>query len=262
MTVSRFHIAGMDCSAEEQLVRMKLAELDGINRVEFRLDQRDVVVDHNTSTDTITAALSSLDLGVRHVDDTSAMGEAVDPQHERKALIAAFLLNAVLFVGELTAGFISRSLGLVADSLDMGADASVYALAIAAVGTAATRKKQLARYSGYLQIGLAAIGSVEIVRRFFGETELPDPKIMVALSALALSGNVVTLLLLQRVRTNEAHMQASWIFTTNDVKVNALVIVAAIGVALTDSAVPDLAVGAIVFVVVVSGARRILKLSR
>ncbi len=150
------------------------------------------------------------------------------------------MINAGFFVGELTVGLISRSMGLIADALDMGADASVYVLSLAAVGTAAARKKQLARTSGYLQIGLAALGLAEVLRRFFVDNELPSPASMIVMSVLALAGNIVTLLVLQRVRSGEAHLQASWIFTANDIKVNGLVIAAAIGVMVTDSAIPDL----------------------
>ena len=85
---------------------------------------------------------------------------------------------------------------------------------------------------------------------------------MIVVSLLALAGNVATLVVLRRVSSNEAHFQASWIFTANDIKVNGLVIAAAIGVALTDSAIPDLAAGAIIFAVVANGARRILRISR
>ena len=56
-------------------------------------------------------------------------------------------------------------------------------------------------------------------------------------------------------------IQASWIFTANDIKVNALVIVAAIAVSVTDSAVPDLAAGAFIFAIVANGARRILRIA-
>jgi Co/Zn/Cd efflux system component len=262
VTVSRFHIAAMDCAAEEQLVRMALSDVAGINRVEFRSDQRDVVIEHESTAEEIGAALDSLDLGARHVDDTSEIGPAPETGRERTALIVALIINAGFFVGELTVGVISRSMGLIADALDMGADASVYALSLTAVGTAAARKKQLARASGYLQLGLATIGLLEVVRRFVVETELPDPTAMIVVSALALAGNVITLIVLRRVRSGEAHLQASWIFTANDVKVNALVIVAAIGVALSDSALPDLLAGAVIFVIVANGARRILRLSR
>src|SRR3546814_3125674 len=112
-----------------------------------------------------------------------------------------------------------RSMGLVADALDMGAAASVYVLSLAAVGTVAARKKQLARISGYLQAGLATVGLIEVLRRFIVETDLPDPISMIVLSALALAGNIVSLVVLHRVRSGEAHLQASWIFTANDIKV-------------------------------------------
>ena len=261
MAVSRFRIARMDCGAEENLVRMALAEVPSIQLLEFRLDQREVLISHATSTQEIEAALLPLGLGAVHVDDSTSLGRAVDPRRERLALVAAFAINIGFFIAELTVGLVSASVGLVADALDMGADASVYALSLFAVGASAVRKTRLARSSGYLQFGLAVFGLLEVVRRFVFDAGLPDPRSMVVLSVLALIGNAVTLVLLHRVRSDETHMQASWIFTANDIKVNALVILAAIGVALTNSAVPDLVAGAIVFVIVANGARRILKIT-
>ena len=262
MTISRFHVAEMDCAAEEQLVRMALSDIDGINRVSVDLGQRDVVIDHDTSPAAIGTALDALRLGTRHVDDISKIAPPGDEQRERSALIFALVVNAGFFVGELTVGAISRSMGLIADALDMGADAGVYALSLVAVGTATARKKRLARTSGFVQLGLAAIGLAEVIRRFFAATELPDPGSMIVMSLLALAGNVATLLVLQRVRSGEAHLQASWIFTANDIKVNVLVIGAAIGVIVTDSQIPDLVAGGIIFAVVANGARRILDISR
>jgi Co/Zn/Cd efflux system component len=262
MTVSRFHVAGMDCAAEEQLVRMALSDIDGIERIEFDLGQRDIVIDHDTAPGAIGEALKTLDLGAHHVDDTSEIAPPVDSRRERNALIFAFVINAGFFVGELTVGMVSRSMGLIADALDMGADASVYALSLAAVGTATARKKRLARISGFVQLGLATIGLVEVIRRFIFDDGLPDPRSMIVMSMLALAGNVATLLVLQRVRSGEAHIQASWIFTANDIKVNFLVIAAAVGVIVTDSRIPDLVAGGIIFVVVANGARRIFNISR
>ena len=262
MTVSRFHIAAMDCAAEEQLVRMALSDVDGINRIEIDSERRDVVIDHQSTLDAVDAALQSLGLGARYVDGVSEIGPDHESGRQRSALIVALLINGAFFIGELTVGLISGSMGLVADSLDMGADASVYALSLAAVGTVAARKKKLSRVSGYLQLGLATIGLIEVIRRFVVDVELPDPTSMIVLSSLALVGNIVTLVALHRVRSGEVHLQASWIFTANDIKVNALVIIAAIGVALTDSAVPDLLAGAVIFLVVANGARRILRLTR
>lgn len=57
-------------------------------------------------------------------------------------------------------------------------------------------------------------------------------------------------------------MRASMICTSNDVIVNAGVIAAGVLAYVTDSKIPDLAVGAIVFAIVARGAYRILALSR
>jgi Co/Zn/Cd efflux system component len=60
----------------------------------------------------------------------------------------------------------------------------------------------------------------------------------------------------------EAHMKASMIFTSNDVIINLGVIAAGILVNWLNSGTPDLIIGTIVFVLVIQGAFRILKLSK
>ena len=57
-------------------------------------------------------------------------------------------------------------------------------------------------------------------------------------------------------------MKASWIFSTNDVIVNAGVILAGVLVAVTASAWPDLIIGLIIAGIVFRGALQILRLSR
>jgi Co/Zn/Cd efflux system component len=85
---------------------------------------------------------------------------------------------------------------------------------------------------------------------------------MIIISVLALAGNASCLYLLQKSKSREAHMQASMIFTPMDVIVNIGVIVAGAFVYITGSNIPDLIVGAIVFVLVARGAYRILQLSK
>ena len=264
MTTTRFRVGKMDCAAEEQLVRLRLDAVVGVRRVDVDLANRTVAVEHEAGVADVAAALAGLDLDSTElaVHDTVAPVPPVDPRREHRALLLALGINAAFFFGEFVAGVLARSLGLVADALDMGADASVYALSLFAVGRSATRKRRLAAASGYLQLGLAVVGLVAVVRRFLVDVELPDVTTMVVMSLLALGGNIVTIIILHRVRSDEAHIQASWIFTANDIKVNLLVIVAAVAVALTESATPDLIAGAIIFVVVANGARRILSISR
>ena len=83
---------------------------------------------------------------------------------------------------------------------------------------------------------------------------------MALVSAFALAGNLTCLYLLRRSKDGEAHMQASWIFTSNDAKANVGVMLAAGLVALTGTRWPDLAIGLVVFALVVRGALRILRL--
>lgn len=259
-------LAAMDCAAEEHLVRMHLADRPDVHGVTVDLDARTVTVIHHGSTELLLAWLHELDLGSSLVSDqetpTSSGGSTDDPRPQRTALTLALVINAGFFVAELTAGLISGSMGLVADSLDMLADASVYALSLIAVGQAVTRQKRLAAASGYVQLGLALIGLVEVIRRVINGEPPPDVPTMIVVSGLALLANIVVLTVLRQARGEAAHLQAAWIFTSNDIKVNVLVIVAALLVAATSSAAPDLVVGTLIFVIVANGARRILRLSR
>ena len=60
----------------------------------------------------------------------------------------------------------------------------------------------------------------------------------------------------------DAHIEASWIFTSNAGKLNLLVIVAALLVWWPASSGPDLIVGGVSFLIVANGARRFGGLAR
>lgn len=265
MKNSSFRIAKMDCPSEEQMVRMKLDEVRGIHSLEFDIPNRKLNVLHEGDAGGILAALASLKLDSSLVETIEREGFVAhqENQHaQRKTLWIVLVINFCFFVAEMTTGLISKSMGLLADSLDMLADALVYAMALYAVGGTVARKKNIARLAGYFQIVLAMIGFVEVVRRFIGEEKMPDFHIMIIVSVLALIANVVCLYLLQKSRSKEAHMQASMIFTSNDIIINSGVIAAGLLVYLLESSYPDLIIGGIVFAIVTRGAYRILQLAR
>jgi len=265
MQKSHYHISKMDCPSEENLIRMKLNGVDGIHQLEFDIENRKLSVLHSGKNEEITKQLESLKLGAillqtERIEEFEMKTESNSGQ--TKLLWTVLLINFSFFVIEITTGFISRSMGLVADSLDMLADAAVYGLSLWAVGTAVTRKKKVATLSGYFQLALAGVGMLEVIRRFIGAEETPDFRMMIGISILALIANSVCLYLLQKSKSKEAHMKASMIFTSNDVIINTGVIVAGVLVLLTQSKYPDLIIGAIVFLIVVRGAFRILKLGK
>jgi Co/Zn/Cd efflux system component len=163
----------------------------------------------------------------------------------------------------MTTGLISKSMGLIADSLDMLADSLVYGISLFAVGGSLIKKKRIAKLAGYLQITLAIIGFVEVLRRFFGADKLPDFSIMIIVSVFALIANGMCLYILQKSKSKEeAHMKSSMIFTSNDVIINLGVIIAGFLVNSLKSNKPDLIIGTIVFVLVIQGAVRILKIGK
>lgn len=255
----------MDCAAEERLVRFKLEPLPGVERLVFDLPSRKLEVFHAGEPGEIRAGLEELGLGaVQTAHEDNAQPDPGDAEEtgEKGPLLAAFSINASLFAAELAAGLMAYSLGLIADSLDMLADAMVYGMALAAVGGTALKKRGIARMTGYFQGFLALAGLAEVLRRFLAGEGIPDFRVMILLSVLALIGNGATLLILNRTRKAGVHMQAAWICTSVDVRVNALVIASGVAVFLSGSRYPDLAAGGLIFLLVADGARRILALTK
>lgn len=262
-----YKISKMDCPSEERLIRMKLEGIEEIQNLQFDIPNRKLTVIHTNNSDLITDRIDDLKLDSKLVE-TAAYNEAIlkdDPlvnKNEKKVLLIVLIINALFFVIEMTFGWISKSMGLVADSLDMFADASVYGLSLYAVGKAVSRKKNIARLSGYIQLGLAIFGFIEVLRRFLGIEEMPDYKTMMIVAAFAFFANMICLYLLQKQKSEDAHMKASMIFTSNDIVVNLGVIAAGFLVNLLSSNKPDLIIGSIVFIVVARGAFRILKIAK
>lgn len=263
MYKSSFNIPGMDCPSEERMIRLKLEDIPEIKKLDFDIPIRRLDVFHTDDVGKITKSLESLGFGAELIHSESSNDPVTtDERVQTNVLWAVLAINLFLFVVEMITGLISRSMGLVADSLDMLADSFVYGLSLFAVGGAIVRKKKIARISGYFQIVLAVLGFAEVVRRFVGFDSPPDFTIMIVVSVFALAGNSLCLYLLQKAKSEEAHMKASWIFTSNDILANLGVIAAALMVMATGSNRPDLIIGTIVFGLVLRGAFRILKLAK
>ncbi|MEE4260321.1 MAG: cation diffusion facilitator family transporter [Bacteroidales bacterium] len=264
MKKSTFYISKMDCPSEESLIRMKLEGLSAIKGLVFDIENRKLTVFHSEENEEIEQHLKELNLGTEHKETIVVQQNEFkdDSSVQSKLLWTVLIINFAFFIIEITTGFISKSMGLVADSLDMLADAFVYGLSLWAVGSTVIRKKKVARMSGYFQLALALLGLSEVIRRFISFEEVPDFQTMIIVSILALIANSVCLYLLQKSKSKEAHMKASMIFTSNDIIINTGVIVAGVLVLLTQSKYPDLIIGAIVFLIVVRGAFRILKLGK
>ncbi|WP_021779102.1 cation transporter [Dokdonia sp. MED134] len=264
MKKTTFEITKMDCPSEENLIRMKLDGISGIVNLDFDIPNRKLTVFHNGEIEQIEKSVIELNLGGKKISteqtDKKEFKENVD---QKKLLWSVLAINFAFFIIEMATGLISKSMGLVADSLDMLADSFVYGISLFAVGGTLIKKKRIAKLAGYFQITLAIIGFVEVLRRFLGDEKLPDFSTMIIVSIFALIANGICLYILQKSKSKEeTHMKASLIFTSNDVIINLGVIIAGILVNWLSSNTPDLIIGTVVFVLVIQGAFRILKLSK
>ncbi len=264
MQKTEFTISKMDCPSEENLIRLKLADIVSVKNLEFDIPNRKLFVFHTEELETIENAIQALNLGA--IKNGTSMTDQVHfgvEANQKRVLLIVLSINLLFFVIEMITGFISKSMGLVADSLDMLADSFVYGISLMAVGTTLFRKKQIAKMAGYFQIILAGVGLVEVLRRFLSVDIIPNFSTMIIVSMFALMANTMCLYVLQKSKNkDDAHMKASLIFTSNDVIINFGVIIAGVLVTWLNSNKPDLIIGIIVFVLVLQGAFRILKLSR
>ncbi len=177
---------------------------------------------------------------------------------QRGVLLWLLAINGVMFVAEMVAGIIGDSTALIADSLDMLADATVYAIGLYAVGRSLLVKAKAAHLSGIFQIVLGLGVLFDIVRRTIVGSE-PESMIMVIVGMVALVANTICLVLIYKHRKGEVHMRASWVFSKNDVIANLGVISAGLLVAYTGSFWPDLIIGLLIATIVMRGGLYIIK---
>lgn len=266
--VSEYLVPKMDCPSEEGMIRMALDSVEPSVVLEFDTPNRKVRVFHGENASTVEERMQLLGLGAT-LEHTRSVGDDVisrartsaQAEEKREARILKWLLviNAVMFGIEMTVGWLAQSTGLIADSLDMFADAAVYGVALYAVGHSLRMKLRAAHLSGWLQVILALGALSEVLRRFVFGSE-PVSTLMMSFGLVALFANVLCLVLIAKNRDSGAHMKASWIFSANDVIANLGVILAGALVAWTGLRYPDLVIGLIISVIVLNGARRILQL--
>ena len=163
-----------------------------------------------------------------------------------------------MFCAEVVAGILANSTALLADSLDMFADAAVYGIALYAIGKPDSVKRRTAFVTGIFQgvLGLVVIG--DVVRRFLYGSE-PKSLVMIMVGAAAFAANVACLWLLRKQRRGEVHIRASWIFTRTDALVNLGTILAGGLVLASNSALPDLIAGAAISLLVLYGSFEIIR---
>ncbi len=178
-------------------------------------------------------------------------------QHERRILVTVLILNGGMFFAEFGAGLLSHSTALLADSLDMLADALVYAIGLYALGRPPYWRNRAALVNGILQLTLGLGILVEVIFKLSRDV-IPQFEVMGVFAIIALIVNTISFVLLTRFRDGDINLRATWICSRNDMIANVGVLIAAGLVAYTQTGWPDIIIGLIIAGIVVRSATNII----
>ena len=169
--------------------------------------------------------------------------DGLDPAYKR-VLWAVILINASMFLIEVSAGKLAGSQALQADALDFLGDAFTYGLSLAVIGMSLKVRSVAALIKGVslLLMGLWVFGSTAYQFLILG---IPKAEVMGVIGFLALTANIASVLLLIRYKDGDANVRSVWLCSRNDAIGNVAVMVASAAVWLTASAWPDLIVAII-----------------
>lgn len=159
-----------------------------------------------------------------------------------KVLKIVLVLNAVMFLVEFSFGLVSKSAGLMADSLDMFGDAAVYALSLYALHRGSVWRARAGVVKGILMalFGFFVLAQV-IYRSVLGTIPIADT--MSFIGGMALFVNLICLYMLFAHRSDDVNMRSTWLCSRNDIIANVALIGSAGLVTLTNSGVPDRVIG-------------------
>ncbi len=190
----------------------------------------------------------------------SACVVKVDEKY-RKILWIALVLNLAMFFVEVTAGLKGSSVSLLADAIDFFGDSANYALSIFVLGMSVRTKAKASLFKAACMgiFGIYVIGSV--ITGLLN-SKIPEAHVMGLVGFLALLTNVSVALMLFKYRDGDSNMQSVWLCTRNDAIGNIAVMLAALGVFVTDSKLPDLLVASIMGILGITAATRVIKKAR
>lgn len=187
--------------------------------------------------------------------------ESAPSNRYRKVLWAALIINALMFVVEISYGLKANSSALLADSLDFLGDAANYGISLWVLGLAVTVR---ARASLIKAATMATFGIWVLGDALWGlmTNSVPEALTMGTVGALALVANVTVAVMLYAWREGDSNMRSVWLCSRNDALGNIAVMLAALGVFGTQSGLPDFIVAIIMASLALSAAYQIIKQAR
>jgi Co/Zn/Cd efflux system component len=188
--------------------------------------------------------------------EKTTTAEAVDPRY-RRVLWIAFGINAAMFVVEVAASLIAGSVALQADALDFFGDAMNYGVSLVVLGMALKWRARVALGKGIV-MGCFGVWVLALAVHHAVAGGLPQAEVMSGIGILALACNVAVALMLFRFRGGDSNQLSVWLCSRNDAIANVAIILAGVGVWATGTNWPDIAVGAVIAALGLSGAYQVI----
>lgn len=182
-------------------------------------------------------------------------------KHARRivAIVAGINLFGALVEGAIAS--IIGSVSLWADAADFLEDFLINALVVLALGwSVASRRKAAYGLAGLILIPATA-ALVTAIMKILAPTP-PEPFTLSATALFALVLNLVSALLLMRVRGGGALLRGAWLAARNDVLGNILIIAAGVVTIFWATAWPDIIVGLILAAINLSAAKEVFEQAR
>jgi Co/Zn/Cd efflux system component len=164
---------------------------------------------------------------------------------QRRVFRAVLWINICMFILEAVAGILVHSTALLADSVDMLGDAIVYGFSLYVIDRGKVWQGRAALLKGLI---MAAFGVGVLVHVAFKTAHglVPTAEVMGVVGGMALTANLICLMLLWQHRGDDINMRSTWVCSRNDVIGNAGVLLAALAVHLTGSLWPDIVIGLLI----------------
>lgn len=188
---------------------------------------------------------------------SSCASKAPIPPRYRGALWIALAVNLAMFGVELAAGWGAGSASLLADAVDFFGDAANYAVSLFVLSMGLAARARTALLKGLFMGGYGIYVLGQATWNSFNGV-VPEAMTMGLVGTLALCANLGVAALLYAYREGDANMRSVWLCSRNDAIGNVAVMLAALGVAGTGAAWPDLIVAAIMGMLGLSAARGVI----
>lgn len=177
---------------------------------------------------------------------------------KRNILVWVLIINTGMFFIEAIYGFFAQSNALMADALDMLGDAAIFGFSLYVIRLNTIWQSR----AGYIKGIIMAIFSIGVLTsalyRSFNPI-IPEVTTMGVVGFLALAANLICAVMLLGFRDTDVNMRSAWLCSRNDVLANLGVLLAAVGVAWTNSPWPDLIVGISISALILKSAIEVMR---